>query len=96
MNINFIFLILLREFFNRKTEIKRECRKYVWVKPWLPDKAYEMAYRRRFTELRSHDQQEFRRYLRMNTRSFQVFFLNCLLYFNTISIYLFTSKCHLI
>ena len=61
MNSDFIFLILLREFFNRKTETKRKRRKSAWVKPWLQNRAYESGYGRIFAELRLHDQEDFKR-----------------------------------
>ena len=77
-----LYFILLREFFNRKTETKRKPKKSIWVEPWLQNRAYESAYGRIFTELRLHDQEEFRRYLRMNTDLFRHFFVNVyLLYF---------------
>ena len=42
------------------------------MKPWLKNRLRTSAYQNIFQELRLKDNEEFRRYLRMNTETFQV------------------------
>ena len=66
----------------RKKKRRKRC---YWVKPWL-EKRYERgAYNGILTEMRLHDQEDFRKYLRMNTDTFQVE-LVCLYFNRNISI----------
>ena len=45
---------------------KRRKRRY-WVKPWLEKRYKRSAYNGILTEMRLHNQEDFRKYLRMNT-----------------------------
>ena len=45
---------------------KRRKRRY-WVKPWLEKRYERSAYNGIFAEMRLHNQEDFRKYLRMNT-----------------------------
>ena len=50
---------------------KRKKRK-MWVKPWLENRLESGAYYAILIELKLHDFESFRRYLRMNTHTFEV------------------------
>jgi len=63
---------------------KKRRKRSVWVKNWLQRREEKGAYNNILTELRLDDVESFRKYLRMNTDTFQVsttlfFFFNCLL-----------------
>ena len=45
---------------------KRRKRRY-WVKPWLEKRYERSAYNGILAEMRLHNQEDFRKYLRMNT-----------------------------
>ena len=51
---------------------KRIEKKSVWVKPWLSNRDSTGAFGNIFAELWLQDEEEFRRYLRMNTETYQV------------------------
>ena len=51
-----------------KTRKKRKC----WVKEWLRKREESGAYARIFQELRLQDAEHFRKYLRMNTDTYEV------------------------
>ena len=52
----------------KKKEKRRK--KVVWVKPWLANREFKSAYCNILAELRLHDEEEFRRYLRINTEAY--------------------------
>ena len=56
----------------KKMQKKKEKRrkKVVWVKPWLANREFKSAYCNTLAELRLHDEEEFRRYLRINTEAY--------------------------
>lgn len=72
MDNNVLFVVLLSEYFKNKEKKIKKRNKKMWVKLWLQNRKTESAYNRIFAELRLHDQEEFRRYLRMNTATYQV------------------------
>ena len=67
-------------------KVKKRKKRSVWMKPWLKNRLRTSAYQNIFQELRLKDSEEFRRYLRMNTETYQV---QIFIYFY---IYLFISK----
>ena len=50
-------------------EVKIKRKRRVWMKPWLKNRVQQSAYSNIFQELRLRDQEEFRKYLRMNTNT---------------------------
>ena len=60
----------------RRNEKKRF--RSVWVKPWLLNRDEKSAYNNILGELRLKDQEEFRKYLRMNTQTYEVSFIHIL------------------
>ena len=67
-------------------KVKKRKKRSVWMKPWLKNRLRTSAYQNIFQELRLKDSKEFRRYLRMNTETYQV---QILIY---LFLYLFISK----
>ena len=53
------------------TEQPKEKKKSIWVKEWLKEKD-RSVYNMLLSELLVQDQEDFRKYLRMNTETFQV------------------------
>ena len=53
-------------------KVKKRKKRSVWMKPWLKNRLRTSAYQNIFQELRLKDSEEFRRYLRMNTETYQV------------------------
>ena len=45
-------------------------KKVIWVKPWLANRELKSVYGNILAELRLHDEEEFRRYLRINTGAY--------------------------
>ena len=64
-----VILVIIRR--NRRRRKKRRERS-VWVKTWLQNRDAKSAYANILTELRCQDKEEFRKYLRMNTHTWQV------------------------
>ena len=52
--------------------VQKRKKRSVWMKPWLKNLLRTSAYQNIFQELRLKDSEEFRRYLRMNTETYQV------------------------
>ena len=69
-----VILVLLTARSLRKRRAKEAKKKprTVWVKPWIANRAEKSAFVHIFAELRLHDQEEFRSFLRMNTDTYQV------------------------
>ena len=59
---------------------RKKRKKRIWIKPWLQCKN-RSAYNMILNELSLHDQQDFRKYLRMNTDTFEVSFILFLFHF---------------
>ena len=56
-------------------EVKIKRKRRVWTKPWLKNRDQQKCiYSNIFQELRLRDQEEFRKYLRMNTDTYTVIF----------------------
>ena len=74
---NQVFNLLLIEYiFSKKsTKQKTKRKRSVWVKSWLKNRMYTSAFNNIFAELMVNDKEEFRRYLRINTASYEVSFL---------------------
>ena len=53
-------------------QVKKRKKRSIWIKPWLKNRLRTSAYQNIFQELRLKDNEEFRRYLRMNTETYQV------------------------
>ena len=53
-------------------QVKKRKKRSVWMKPWLKNRLRTSAYQNIFQELRLKDKEEFRRYLRINTETYQV------------------------
>ena len=47
-------------------KVKKRKKRSVWIKPWLKNRIRTSAYQNIFQELRLKDNEEFRRYLRIN------------------------------
>ena len=58
----------LIEELNKKTQVKRR----IWTRDWLLKRQEKGAYNGILNELRLTDKEDFRKYLRMNTETFQV------------------------
>ena len=54
---------------------KKRKKRFVWMKPWLTNRLGTSAYQNIFQKLRLNDKEEFRRYLRMNTETYQESYL---------------------
>ena len=52
--------------------VKKGKKRSVWMKPWLKNHLRPSAYQNIFQKLRLKDKEEFRRYLRMNTETYQL------------------------
>ena len=74
---NQVFNLLLIEYiFSKKsTKQKTERKRSVWVKSWLKNRMYTSAFNNIFAVLMINDKEEFRRYLRINTASYEVSFV---------------------
>ena len=74
---NQVFNLLLIEYiFSKKsTKQKTKRKRSVWVKSWLKNRMYTSAFNNIFAELMVNDKEEFRRYLRINTASYEVSFV---------------------
>ena len=74
---NQVFNLLLIEYiFSKKsTKQKTKRKRSVWVKSWLKNRMYTSAFNNIFAELMVNDKEEFRRYLRINTASYEVNFV---------------------
>ena len=72
------FILVLNEYFEstKKKKDKNKRKRKTWVKPWLMNRARESAFKGIFSELALRDKEEFRKYLRMNTNSYEVSGLN--------------------
>ena len=53
---------------------KRNKKKRIWAREWLLERPNKGAYNGILSELRLTDQEDFRKFLRMNTETFQVAF----------------------
>ena len=62
-------------------QVKKRKKRSIWIKPWLKNRLRTSAYQNIFQELRLKDNEEFRRYLRMNTETYQVKLFICLFIF---------------
>ena len=74
---NQVFNLLLIEYiFSKKsTKQKTKRKRSVWVKFWLKNRMYTSAFNNIFAKLMVNDKEEFRRYLRINTASYEVSFV---------------------
>ena len=74
---NQVFNLLLKEYiFSKKsTKQKTKRKRSVWVKAWLKNRMYTTAFNNIFAEVMVNDKEEFCRYLRVNTASYQVSFV---------------------
>ena len=59
-------------------KVKKRKKRSIWMKPWLKNRLRTSAYQNIFQEVHLKDSEEFRRYLRMNTETYQVQILNYL------------------
>ena len=67
-----LILAVIRKRRRTRQESLKRRRRTIWVKPWLANRDAKSAYNNILQELRLQDQEEFRKYLRMNTESYQV------------------------
>ena len=69
-----ITLILINNICYSKSKSKKKSKrpKGIWMKPWLKNRNDKSAYNNIFSELLLTYKEEFRRYLRMNTTSYEV------------------------
>ena len=65
-----IILIILKRRRRKTNKVKKS--RTCWVRDWLQQKEKKSAYNNILSELRLTDQEEFRRYLRMNTETYTV------------------------
>ena len=74
---NQVFNLLLIEYiFSKKSKKQKAKRKRsAWVKSWLKKRMYTSTFNNIFAELMVNDKEEFRRYLRINTASYEVSFV---------------------
>lgn len=72
---------------SKQGKIKKRKRK-CWVKPWLLDKG-KSVYRTLLNELKLRDKEHFRRYLRMNTETFEVRIFFIKVYMSLIGNYIY-------
>ena len=74
---NQVFNLLLIEYiFSKKsTKQKTKRKRSVWVKSWLKNRMYTSAFNNIFAELMVNDKEEFRRYLKITTASYEVSFI---------------------
>ena len=68
-----IILAVVKRSRSKRKRYRRQ--RSVWVKPWLANRQYKSAFNNIFAELRLRDQEEFRKYLRMNTEAYEVYTL---------------------
>ena len=66
-------MVIVSILFKRKRQRKRE--RSVREKEWLKRRGEKSVYREILQELRLEDEQNYRRYLRMDTATFEVFFI---------------------
>ena len=59
-------------------QVKKRKKRSVWIKPWLKNRLRTSAYQNVFQEIRLKDNEEFRRYPRMNTQTYRVKLFICL------------------
>ena len=62
-------------------QVKKRKKRSILMKPWLEKRLRTSAYQNIFKKLRLKDNEEFRRYLRMNTETYQVKLFICLFIF---------------
>ena len=55
-----------------KKHAKKRRKRRVWVRPWIEKRERKGAYYSIIADLRLTDKEDFRKYLRMNTATFQV------------------------
>ena len=74
---NQVFNLLLIDYiFSKKsTKQKRKRKRSAWVKSWLKKRMYTSTFNNVFAELMVNDKEEFRRYLRISTASYEVSFV---------------------
>ena len=72
---------VLIEELNKKPPVKRR----IWAKNWLLERQKKGAYNGILNELRLTDKEDFRKYLRMNTETFQVRYDIQASYFNILN-----------
>ena len=66
-------LIIVYEYFRKKKQkVKKKRNRKIWVKTWLKNREAQSAYNNLFSELWLRDEEEFRRYLRINTETRRV------------------------
>ena len=56
-------------------QVKKRKKRSIWIKPWLKNRLRTSAYQNIFQELRLKDNEEFRRYLTMDTETYNVKYL---------------------
>ena len=71
---NLLALILINNICYSKSKNKKKSKRpeSIWMKPWVKNRNSKSAYNNMFSELLLTDKEEFRRYLRMHTTSFEV------------------------
>ena len=69
-------LLLIEYMFSKKsTKRKTKRKRSVWVKSWLKNRMCTSAFNNIYVEQMVKDKEEFRRYLRINTASYEVSFV---------------------
>lgn len=64
------------EMHSNLSKVGKKRKRKVWMKDWLRERESKGAYSNILQELRLRDQENFRKYLRMNTTTFEVIFFN--------------------
>ena len=66
--------LIIANVLREKNGKRKRAKRTEWVKLWLSNRSQKGAYNNILAELRLQDAENYRRYLRMNTETFEVYF----------------------